>query len=213
MDSLFEFLALIVVLFTMVVPAILLIYFKTLKKENRSLEAGNNSHRDELRGIVWRVYALEKALQSIGHEPRVAQPVVTEIPCNGSVAKTEPVPINQQKPEERLAAPSTLAAPLSTAPQMTRPPPREAATQADLVRSKYHRACSACRTNDRGAATAYDFMQDLAGRLANRIQLTTDGHRVYADAVESAFGSNVDYAMLVKLYGPVIPSPGLQLAR
>ena len=44
-------------------------------------------------------------------------------------------------------------------------------------------------------------MDDLADRLANRVQLTTDGHRVYLDAVERAFGSNVDYAMLVKLYG------------
>jgi hypothetical protein len=44
-------------------------------------------------------------------------------------------------------------------------------------------------------------MHDLAGRLANRVQLTTDGHRVYLDAVESAFGSEIDYAMLVKLYG------------
>ena len=43
-------------------------------------------------------------------------------------------------------------------------------------------------------------MHDLANRLANRIQLTTDGHRVYADAVESAFGSEIDYAMLVKVY-------------
>jgi IS1 family transposase len=53
----------------------------------------------------------------------------------------------------------------------------------------------------RGASTAYALMHDLAGRLANRIQLTTDGHRVYADAVESAFGANIDYAMLVKVYG------------
>jgi IS1 family transposase len=53
----------------------------------------------------------------------------------------------------------------------------------------------------RGATTAYALMHDLAARLANRIQLTTDGHRVYADAVESAFGSDIDYAMLVKLYG------------
>jgi IS1 family transposase len=53
----------------------------------------------------------------------------------------------------------------------------------------------------RGASTASAFMHDLAGRLANRIQLTTDGHRVYVDAVDSAFGSNIDYAMLVKLYG------------
>lgn len=53
----------------------------------------------------------------------------------------------------------------------------------------------------RGAETARAFMQDLAGRLANRVQLTTDGHRVYLDAVESAFGTEVDYAVLVKLYG------------
>ncbi len=38
-------------------------------------------------------------------------------------------------------------------------------------------------------------------RLANRVQLTTDGHRAYLDAVDQAFGINVDYAMLVKLYG------------
>ena len=44
-------------------------------------------------------------------------------------------------------------------------------------------------------------MQDVAGRISNRIQLTTDGHRVYAEAVEQAFGSEIDYAMLVKIYG------------
>lgn len=54
---------------------------------------------------------------------------------------------------------------------------------------------------DRGAGTAHEFMQDVAGRLDNRIQITTDGHRVYLDAVEDAFGSKVDYAMLIKLYG------------
>lgn len=53
----------------------------------------------------------------------------------------------------------------------------------------------------RGAQTAKSFMDDLASRLANRVQLTTDGHRVYLNAVENAFGSEVDYAMLVKLYG------------
>jgi hypothetical protein len=41
----------------------------------------------------------------------------------------------------------------------------------------------------------------LAGRLRNRVQLTTDGHKAYLSAVEDAFGSNIDYAMLVKLYG------------
>jgi IS1 family transposase len=54
---------------------------------------------------------------------------------------------------------------------------------------------------DRGAGTAMAFMQDMASRISNRIQLTTDGHRVYAGAVEAAFGSEIDYAMLVKLYG------------
>src|SRR5229473_2984800 len=53
----------------------------------------------------------------------------------------------------------------------------------------------------RGTQTAKAFMDDLASRLANRVQLTTDGHRVYLNAVENAFGSNIDYAMLVKLYG------------
>lgn len=53
----------------------------------------------------------------------------------------------------------------------------------------------------RDAGTAFAFVEDLASRLANRIQLTTDGHRVYLDAVENAFGSNIDYAMLVKMYG------------
>ena len=53
----------------------------------------------------------------------------------------------------------------------------------------------------RGSGTAFEFMHDLAERLAHRVQLTTDGHRAYLSAVESAFGSDVDYAMLVKLYG------------
>ena len=53
----------------------------------------------------------------------------------------------------------------------------------------------------RDGGTARGFMDDLAGRLANRIQLTTDGHRVYLNAVEDAFGSEIDYAMLVKIYG------------
>ena len=48
-------------------------------------------------------------------------------------------------------------------------------------------------------------MEDLASRLADRVQLTTDGHKAYLTAVERAFGWNgVDYAMLVKLYGPPI---------
>lgn len=53
----------------------------------------------------------------------------------------------------------------------------------------------------RDAGTAYGFVQDLAKRLANRVQLTTDGHRAYLSAIEENFGSEIDYAMLVKLYG------------
>ena len=53
----------------------------------------------------------------------------------------------------------------------------------------------------RDAGYAYEFMLDLKSRLANRVQLTTDGHRVYLWAVEDTFGADVDYAMLVKLYG------------
>ncbi|MGH2587473.1 MAG: IS1 family transposase, partial [Dehalococcoidia bacterium] len=54
----------------------------------------------------------------------------------------------------------------------------------------------------RTASDAAAFMEDLALRLANRVQLTTDGHRAYLTAVDAAFGTNIDYAMLVKLYGP-----------
>ena len=58
------------------------------------------------------------------------------------------------------------------------------------------------RVGPRDVGTATDFMQDLAGRLSNRIQLTTDGHRMYLNAVEDAFAHEIDYAMLQKVYGP-----------
>jgi IS1 family transposase len=54
---------------------------------------------------------------------------------------------------------------------------------------------------DRSSASAIALMDDLRSRLANRVQLTTDGHRAYLEAVEGAFGSNVDYAQIIKLYG------------
>jgi IS1 family transposase len=53
----------------------------------------------------------------------------------------------------------------------------------------------------RDSDCAYQFIQDLADRLANRVQLITDGHKAYLEAVEGAFGCDIDYAMLVKLYG------------
>lgn len=54
---------------------------------------------------------------------------------------------------------------------------------------------------NRDAETAFVFMEDLASRLAHRVQLTSDGLKVYIDAVDNAFGADVDYAMLVKMYG------------
>lgn len=53
----------------------------------------------------------------------------------------------------------------------------------------------------RDGAAAQHFIGDLAGRLANRVQLTSDGHRPYLEAVEQSFGADIDYAMLVKIYG------------
>lgn len=54
---------------------------------------------------------------------------------------------------------------------------------------------------DRSGATAKLFMNGVADRLAGRVQLTTDGHKAYLLAVDAAFGTNVDYAMLDKIYG------------
>jgi hypothetical protein len=48
---------------------------------------------------------------------------------------------------------------------------------------------------------AKEFMQDCASRIKGRVQITTDGHRAYLDAVEDSFGADVDYAMLQKIYG------------
>ena len=56
----------------------------------------------------------------------------------------------------------------------------------------------------RDAGSAYTFVEDLAARLAGRILLTSDGLRLYLDAVEAAFGADVDYSQLVKLYGTAV---------
>jgi IS1 family transposase len=60
----------------------------------------------------------------------------------------------------------------------------------------------------RDAGYAHALMDDAKGRLANRVQMTTDGHNAYLGAVEDAFGADVDYAMLVKLYGEAPHPPG-----
>jgi IS1 family transposase len=61
---------------------------------------------------------------------------------------------------------------------------------------------------DRSGESAMTLMDDLRTRLANCVQLTTDGHKSYLEAVEGAFGADVDFAQLVKLYGPTITAPG-----
>ncbi|MGD0142002.1 MAG: IS1 family transposase [Rhizomicrobium sp.] len=55
---------------------------------------------------------------------------------------------------------------------------------------------------DRDSEAAMFFMDNLAKRLTHRVQLTSDGHAPYLEAVEGAFGADIDYAMLVKIYGP-----------
>ncbi len=54
---------------------------------------------------------------------------------------------------------------------------------------------------NRDSYTAYLFIQDLASRLKHRVQLTTDGLKIYLEAIEGAFGADIDYAMLIKIYG------------
>ncbi|HWE49215.1 MAG TPA: DDE-type integrase/transposase/recombinase [Bryobacteraceae bacterium] len=55
----------------------------------------------------------------------------------------------------------------------------------------------------RDLAAARDFMEDLASRLANRVQLTSDGHKPYLKAVDAAFGNDIDFAQLQKIYGEI----------
>ncbi|MDD5521843.1 MAG: IS1 family transposase [Kiritimatiellae bacterium] len=55
----------------------------------------------------------------------------------------------------------------------------------------------------RDARMAYEFIHNLKGRLRSRVQLTTDGLKVYLNAIENAFGSDIDYALLIKMYGNV----------
>jgi IS1 family transposase len=61
---------------------------------------------------------------------------------------------------------------------------------------------------DRSGESAMVLMDDLRARLSNRVQLTTDGHKAYLEAVEGAFGGDVDYAQLVKMYGESVGSKG-----
>jgi IS1 family transposase len=61
--------------------------------------------------------------------------------------------------------------------------------------------CISYLVGGRDAGWAFDFMQDVASRVRGRVQITTDGHKPYLDAVEGAFGLDVDFATLQKIYG------------
>ena len=61
--------------------------------------------------------------------------------------------------------------------------------------------CVSYLVGGRDGGWAYDFMQDCASRIHGRVQLTTDGHKPYLEAVEGAFGMDVDFATLQKIYG------------
>ncbi len=61
--------------------------------------------------------------------------------------------------------------------------------------------CVSYLVGGRDLGWATEFMQDCASRISNRVQITTDGHRSYLEAVESAFGADIDYAQLQKIYG------------
>ena len=69
--------------------------------------------------------------------------------------------------------------------------------------------CISYLVGGRDGGWAYDFMQDVASRVRGRFQLTTDGHKPYLEAVEGAFGADVDFATLQKIYG----APSEQEAR
>ena len=60
----------------------------------------------------------------------------------------------------------------------------------------------------RDGDAAMEFITDLAGRLANRVQLTSDGHKPYLEAVEANFGADIDHAQIVKIYGAAAHPPG-----
>jgi len=64
--------------------------------------------------------------------------------------------------------------------------------------------CASYLVGGRDGRWAREFMNDCANRVRGRVQITTDGHRVYLDAVEEAFGANLDYAQLQKIYGAVV---------
>ena len=81
-------------------------------------------------------------------------------------------------------------------------PPEAGDTWTWIALDADHKLVISWAIGGRDLGTAYGFMMDVAERLANRVQMTTDGLASYVPAIEDAFGADVDYAQLIKLYGP-----------
>jgi hypothetical protein len=73
--------------------------------------------------------------------------------------------------------------------------PRDGAIDAD------RKLCISYLVGGRDLGWAKEFLEDCASRIQGRVQVTTDGHKAYLEAVEGAFGMDVDYAQLQKIYG------------
>ena len=80
-------------------------------------------------------------------------------------------------------------------------PGRRRRVDLDSYRRRFQARSVVARSPGRDAGSAYTFMQDVASRLRHRVQLTTDAHKPYLVAVKDAFGLDVDYSVLQKLYG------------
>ena len=87
-------------------------------------------------------------------------------------------------------------------------PPEAGDTWTWIALDADHKLVISWAIGGRDLGTAYGFMMDVAERLANRVQMTTDGLQSYVPAIEDAFGADVDYAQLIKLYGPAPEQDG-----
>jgi len=82
------------------------------------------------------------------------------------------------------------------------PPPTPLALQPypQLPKAGY-KAVPCWHVGGRDGGAAIEFIDDPASRLVNRVQITTDGLKAYIDAIDTAFGGELDYAVLIKLFG------------
>ena len=106
---------------------------------------------------------------------------------------------------------SYLYAKAKNVPYAKCPPPYAGDAWTWLALDVDSRLIVSYEVGDRSAKTAYPFMDDLQSRLARRVQITTDGHKAYPDAVEYAFSGDVDFAQLVKMFAAPKKKKGKKL--